>query len=107
MYIMVNRKKIKIREVKGFKERFKSLKFEFKTLDYALKFSNVRWFDTYFFVQKIDICITNSNDIIVYMKSNVDTERWFFPKKNGRNIYFLPLGTCDKLNVGDVLYNYK
>ena len=50
MYIMVNRKKIKIREVKGFKERFKSLKFEFKTLDYALKFSNVRWFDTYFFV---------------------------------------------------------
>ena len=107
MYISVNRKKIKIREVNGFKERFKSLKFDFKPLDYALKFSNARWFDTYFFVQNIDVCITNKNEVIIDLKSNVGTERWLITKKNGRNIYFLPLGTSKKLEIGDILYNYK
>ena len=107
MYLCVNRKKIKIREVNNFKERFKSLKFYFKPLDFALKFSNVRWFNTYFFVQNVDICITNKNNIIVKLYENVKTEKFFFPKKNGKNVYFLPLGTCKYLTIGDVLYNYK
>ena len=107
MYIIVNKKKIKVKEVHGFKERYKSLKFYFKPLDFALKFSNVRFFNTYFFVQNVDICLTNKNNIIVKLYENVPTERFFLPKKNGRNLYFLPLGTCKNLEVGDVLFNYK
>ena len=107
MYITVNKKKIKLKEAIGFKERYKSLKFYFKTLDFALKFSNVRFFNTYFFVQNVDICLTNKNNIIVKLYENVPTERFFLPKKNGRNLYFLPLGTCKNLEVGDVLFNYK
>ena len=99
MYIKIKNKKIKLVEYTNFKERFKSLKFNFNKLDYGIKFPNKRVFNTIFFVQRVDICITDKDDTIIYLEENVKSERYFIHKRGGRNIYVLPLGSCAKLEI--------
>ncbi|MBQ6477091.1 MAG: hypothetical protein IJI43_01460 [Bacilli bacterium] len=106
MYIKVNNKKLNLVELKTFKERFKSLKFNFETLNYAIKFPNKRILNTIFFVQKVDVMITDKDDKIIYLKKNVRSEKYFIHKRGGKDIYILPLGTIDKLNIGKKINSY-
>ena len=106
MYIKVKNKKLKLVELTTFKDRFKSLKFNFKILDYAIKFPKKRILNTIFFVQKIDIAITDKDDKIIYLDENVISERYFIHKHKGRNIYLLPLGTAKNLTIGKKINSY-
>ena len=106
MYIKVKNKKLKLVELTTFKERFKSLKFNFKILDYAIKFPKKRVLNTVFFVQQIDIAITDKDDKIIYLEENVISERYFIHKHKGRNFYLLPLGTAEKLKIGQKINSY-
>ena len=106
MYIKVNNKKLNLVELKTFKERFKSLKFNFETLNYAIKFPNKKVLNTIFFVQKVDVMITDKDEKIIYLENKVESERYFIHKFGGRNIYLLPLGTAAKLEIGKKINSY-
>ena len=102
MYINVNNKKIKILEYATFKERFKSLKFVLEKIDYGIKIPKKHLISTYFFCQKVDICITDKDNIIIKLYENVKSEKKKFMLKSN-NIYYLPLNTCKYLKIGEEL----
>lgn len=109
MYIKINSKQIKLEEKTTFKERFKSLRFNFTELKHAIKFPKKRFLNTVFFVQRVDIALTDKDDRIVYLEENVKSERYFIHKKKTYNVYLLPLGSVKHLAIGDYIkiYNKK
>ncbi len=102
MYLKVKNKNIEIKELKTFKERFKSLKFNLYKIDYGLCFPNKKLLDTTFFCQRVDVCFTDKNDKILYLHQYVRSEKRIFHLK-AKKIYILPLDTCDDLIIGDSL----
>ena len=102
MYIKVNNKKIKILEYTKLKDRFKSLKFVLEKIDYGIKFPKRHLISTYFFCQKVDICITNKDNIIIKLYENIKSEKKKIFLKS-YNIYYLPLNTCKYLKIGETL----
>mgnify|MGYP004540898145 FL=1 len=102
MYLRVKNKKIEIKEYKKFSDRFKSLKFYLKNLDFGIKLPNKKLANTTFFCQRVDICFTDNEDKILYLYENVKTEKRIFKRKS-KNIYYLPLNTCKYLKKGEKL----
>ena len=102
MYLKINNKKIKIIELVSFKERFKSLKFILNKIDYGILISKKRTINTYFFCQRVDICLTDEDNIIKYLYDYYPSEKLKI-KKNRYNIYYLPLDSVKYLKVGDKL----
>ena len=107
MYTKINNTKIEIEELVTFKQRFKSLRFNFKELDHIVKIPNKRVINTIFFVRYYDLVITNKNEVIIFLEENLMQDRYFVQKKGGRNFYFLPKGLIKYLKVGDIFMNYK
>ena len=106
MYIKVKNKKIKIQELTNWKERMKSLKFILEPIDYGIKIPNKRWINTYFFCQRVDVCITNQENIIIGLRSRMKSEKRKFLWEKC-NIYYLPLNTVENLNLGDSIIEKK
>lgn len=102
MYLKNTNKKIEIFEYTSFIDRFKSLKFVIDKIDYGIKLPNRKIINTYFFCQRVDLCITNKDDIIIYLYKDLKSEK-FFIKFKSYNVYFFPLGTCNNLAIGDTL----
>ncbi len=102
MYIKVNNKKIKILERTKKLDRFKSLKFVLEKIDYGIKIPKTHLISTYFFCQRVDICITDKKDIIIKLFENVKSEKKRLMIKS-YNIYYLPLNTCKYLKIGENL----
>ncbi len=100
MYLKINNKKVEIIEYTKFWEKFKSLKFNLKLLDYGIKICNKRGINTYFFCQNVDIIFTDKNDIIKYIYSDVCSERSIIKVKK-YNIYIFPLHIANYFNIGD------
>ena len=102
MYLKVRNKKIEILEYTNVIDQIKSLKFVLEPIDYGIKLPNKRMINTYFFCQRVDICITNSEEKIIKLFENIKSEkRKFLWKKY--HIYYLPLNTAKDLTVGDTL----
>lgn len=102
MYLKINNKKLEVKELTSFKERFKSLKFVFEPLTYGIKMPNKKIANTYFFVQKVDICFTDSDNRIIKLKDDVRTEKIIINFK-ATNIFYFPLGTNKELKINEVL----
>ena len=107
MYIKINNKNIKLEEKTTFKEKFKSLRFNFKVLDHAIKFTKKRFFNTVFFVQRVDIVLTDKDDKIIDLLENVKSEKYFIHKRKTYNIYLLPLNSVKHLSIGDTIKTYN
>lgn len=104
MYLRINNKKtFEVVELVNFWERFKALKFDLEKLDYVIKFPNRKIVTTVFLCQKIDIIMTDEEDKILYLYSNVKSEKYFLPKFKVKNVYFLPLDCAREFEVGDRL----
>lgn len=103
MYLNVNKKKLEVIELISFWERFKELKFDLKKLDYVAKFPNRKIVTTVFLCQRVDIIMTNKDDVILYLYTNVKSEKYFLPKFNVRDVYFLPANSTKEFKVGDKL----
>ena len=101
MYLKVN-KKIEIKEAKSFKEKWKSFRFHFNKIDYGIHYKNRKLANTYYFVQRVDICFTDENNIILDLLENVKSEKLILRMKS-KNIYYLPLNTCKQLKIGKKL----
>ena len=96
MYIKVNNKKIEIIDCTSFKQRFKSLKFVLEPIDYGIRLSKKKFISTYFFCQRVDICVTDKDNKIIGLFENVKSEKKKIMFKS-YNIYYLPLGTVKHL----------
>ena len=109
MYLKINGKQIKLEEKLTFSERFKSFRFQFDKLNYAIRFPKKKFINTVFFVQRVDIVLTDKDDKIVGIYENVKSEKYFIHKKKTYNIYLLPLNTAKYLAIGDQIkiYNKK
>ena len=99
MYLKLKNKKLKINEYTKFKERFKSFKFYLKEMKYGIKLPNKKLANTYFFCQRVDICFTDKDDIIIKLIDNVRSEKLHL-KLKAKNVYFLPVGTNKNLQLG-------
>lgn len=104
MKIEINKKKLKINEINGFWNRFKILKFELKPLkNEVILFSKRKFLSTYFFCQKVDIIMTDENNVIIYMYPKIKSEKRIFYKRKVYNTYILPLGSCEHFKINDKL----
>ena len=99
MYLKLKNKKLKINEYTKFKERFKSFKFYLKEMNFGIKLPNKKLANTYFFCQRVDICFTDKDDIIIKLLDNVRSEKLHL-KLKAKNVYFLPVGTNKNLQLG-------
>lgn len=103
MYLKVKNKKIKIKELTTFWERFKGLKFILEPIDYGIKFPHKKFSTTNFLCQKIDVILTDKEEKILYIYEKLRTEQYIFPMRKVYNTYFLPLGTAANFKIGDKL----
>ena len=97
MYLKVKSKKISIKDYKSIKEKFKSFKFYLKPIDFGIR-TKGKIATTYFFCQKVDICLTDKDNNILALYENVKSEKRKINLK-AYYIYYLPLDTCKHLRV--------
>ena len=102
MYIKIKNKKLEIYDCLTFSERFKSLKFVLDKIDYGIRIPKKKLISTYFFCQKVDICVTDKNNKIIGIFEDVKTEKRKYMRKS-YYIYYLPLGTCKYLEDEEYL----
>lgn len=106
MNLQIKNKKIEVIEYNKFKDRIKSLKFVLEPIDNGIKIPNTRIINTYFFCQRIDICVTDKEDKIILLYENVKSEKLKFLWKK-YNLYYLPLDTAKELKLGEKIKEKK
>lgn len=102
MHIKIENKKIEIKVLTKKIDRFKSLKFVLEPIKYGIKIPNKKIINTYYFCQRVDICITDKNNKIIKKYENFKSEKIRFILKS-HNIYYLPLNSSKHLNINDIL----
>ncbi len=103
MYIKLKGKKIIVRELTKFKDRFISYKFKLEPIKEGLCFPKKRWFSTYLYCQRVDVIMTDKDNKILYMYQNLKSEKIIFFKKSVYYTYIFPSNTANDLKVGDKL----
>lgn len=103
MYVMINKKKIKIEKADTFFKRLKGFMFKFDTIDYGLCFPKCKSIHTYLMCQDIDIVMTDKDDKILYMYPKFKSEKIILPKRGVYYTYELPLNSCRYLKVNEIL----
>lgn len=103
MYIKTKNKKIKLIEANTFWERLKGLKFVLGPLEYGVRFPKKKSSNTNFLFERVDVILTDKEEKILYLYSNVGTEKWIHRKKGVYNTYFVPKESNNDLKVGDTL----
>ena len=106
MYIKIKNKKIEIRELNTFKERIKSLRFVLEPIDFGIKIPNKRTINTYYFCQRVDVVVTDLEGNVIRLIPKIKSEKIRFLGKKC-NIYYLPLKTCELLEIGDKIETKK
>lgn len=102
MTIKINNKNYEVQELTSFKDRFKSLKFYFEPLNHIIKIPNKKIANTYFFVQRVDICFTDKKNRILKKYENVKTEKIIIDL-NANHVFYLPLGCIKEYRINDIL----
>lgn len=103
MKLNLGNKRLNIKKVNGFWNRFKLLKFDLYPLKEGILLENRKFLSTYFFCQKVDVVMTDSDSNILFMYKKLKSEKRVFYKRKVCNTYILPLGSCDFLEVGQKL----
>ncbi len=102
-YIIVNKKKIKIKTLSSFKDRIKSIRLVLDTIDEGYYFPKKKRINTYFFCQRVNIYQVDENNKILYCYLNCKTEKFIFRKKKVKAIYILPISINNYYKVGDII----
>ena len=102
MYLKLKNKKLKVLEYTKFKDRFKTLKFYLYDFDFGIKLPKKKLANTYLFCKKVDICFTDKEDKILYLYSDIRSEKLIF-KFKAKNVYFFPVGTNKFLKKGEYI----
>ena len=94
MFIIINSKKIRIKNCKKFKDRLIGMMFK-KHSNICFLFPHCNSIHTFFMVQSIDVFMTDKNNNILYKYINLKPFKIILPKKNVANIYEFPSGLID------------
>ncbi len=103
MKLIINKKKINIKKVDGFFNRFKLMKFKLEKLDTGYLLTKRKYLSTYLYCQRVDVVMTDKDNKILYLYSNLKSEKIIFFKKKVYNTYILPLNTSKHLEIGKKL----
>ena len=99
MYISNDNTKIKLYIYKTFFKRLRGFMFK-KNFEYAICFPKCNSIHTFFMKEKIDVYMTDKNNVILYAFKNLKKNRIILPKKKVYNTYELPINKIN-LNIGD------
>ena len=102
-YIIVKKKKIKIKTLASFNDRVKSVRFVLDTITDGYYFPKKKRINTYFFCQRVNIYQVDENNKILYCYLNYKTEKFIFRKRKVKAIYILPIAIKDYYKVGDTI----
>lgn len=101
MELNINDKKIKIYLYDTFFLKLKGLALKKNKINYGICLKRCNSIHTFFMFQNIDICMTDKNNKIIYLKSNLGKNKIVLPKRNGYFTYELPLNTVSNLKLND------
>lgn len=103
MNIIINKKTLKIIECKTFKSKLIGLMFRKEKLNYGIVLNKCNAIHTFFMHQSIDVCITDKNNKIIFLKDNLKPYKMVCPIKNGYFTYELPLNSVKYLQINNYL----
>lgn len=103
MHVVINKKKIPVKEYQGFFNKLKSFMFRLSPITEGIRFSRCRSLHTYFFFQNIDVIMTDKEHNIIRLYPNFKSEKIIFPKRKVYYVYELPVGSINNLEVGNKL----
>ena len=106
MKLVINNKKINIEKIDGFFNRFKLMKFRLEKLENGFLLSKRKYLNTYLYCQKVDVVMTDKDNKILYLYSNLKSEKIIFFKKKAFNTYILPLNTSKYLKILMLINKY-
>ena len=75
MYLLINNKKIEIKEAISFKDRLYGLMGK-TNIDYGMLFPNCNSIHTFFMKENIDIIGINKDNIVIYKYENLPLPLW-------------------------------
>ena len=103
MYVIINKRKIKLNEHNNFWQKFKGYMFRLMPIEEGMRFSKCKSIHTYFWFQNIDIIMTDKDNKIIKLYPNFGSEKIIFPKRKVYYTYLLPVGSINNLKIGDTL----
>ncbi len=103
MYLLINNNKINIIEYKSFFKKFIGLMNKKEIISFCIRLNKCNSIHTFFMKQNIDVCITNKNNVILFLKSNMNKNKIILPIKKGYYTYELPLNMATYLKLNTKL----
>lgn len=88
MYIIIDDKKIPLKEAKSFKDKLIGLMFK-KNINFALKFK-CNGIHTFFMKENIDVILCDKDNNILFTYKNLKKNKIILPKRNVYYTYELP-----------------
>lgn len=101
-YILLD-KKIKIRTLDKFIDRFKGYRMYLYTIKEGLCYPKKKMINTYFNCQRIDIVVTDKENNILAIYNNIKSEKFIRPRLKAYYIYLLPAKSTTHLKVNTKL----
>ena len=90
-------KEINLKKATTFKKRLLGLMFK-TNIQEGLVFKT-KAIHTFFMKENIDICITDKDNNIIYLKENLSKNKVILPIKKGKYVYEFPINTISKYNL--------
>lgn len=103
MFIILNKKKIKVQILTKKWDRIKGYTWKLDTITEGLCYPKKRYFSTYFYCQKVDIVMTDKKYKVLYLYKSLRSEKRILFKRKVYYTFVLPNGSCEKLKIGDTL----
>ena len=99
MNTVINGKKVEIIEQNTFLKKLIGLMFKKEKIDKIYHFPNCSSIHTCCMFQNIDICMTDKENKIVYLKENLKPWKIIWPQKKAYHTYEMPLNTSKYLKI--------
>lgn len=100
MFITINNQKLPIKKCSHFKDRLIGLMFK-QEINEGCLFSKCNSIHTFFMKKPIDVIMTDKNNQILYMYSNLKPWKIIWPKKNVYNIIELPSNSIQNFSLNE------
>lgn len=101
MQIILENKKIEVKNAKTFLKRLKGFMFK-RNIDYCLCFPKCNSIHTFFMKENIDVIMTDKNNVILKIEKNVKKNK-IIKHKDAYYTYELPANTINTYKVNDKL----
>ena len=102
MKTVINNKNIEIIDQNTFLKQLVGLMFKKEKITKIYHFPKCSSIHTFFMFQNIDICMTDKNNKIVYLKENLSPWKVIWSQKKAYHTYEMPLNTSKHLKINQI-----